>query len=172
MESYIGQICLFGFNFAPNGWAFCNGQLMSIAQNSALFSLLGTTYGGDGRTTFALPNLQGRVPIHQGQGPGLSPREMGEADGTEQVTLLPNQMPAHTHAAILHVSEETANTDAGNGNVLGSAMNFVAPPVEGALNAQSITVAVAGASQAHPNMQPYLTVNYCICLYGIFPSRS
>jgi microcystin-dependent protein len=146
---------------------------MSIAQNSALFSLLGTTYGGDGINTFALPNLQGRVPIHQGTAPGGgNTHVIGEVGGVEAVTLTPAQMPAHTHAAILHVSEETANTDAGNGNVLGSAMNFVAPPVEGALNAQSITVAVAGASQAHPNMQPYLTVNYCICLYGIFPSRS
>jgi microcystin-dependent protein len=172
MESYIGQICLFGFNFAPNGWAFCNGQLMSIAQNSALFSLLGTTYGGDGRTTFALPNLQGRVPIHQGQGPGLSPREMGEADGTEQVTLLSSQMPAHTHSAVLKAYPEGANSDTPSGHSFASAQIFSSEQAEEAMSPGTISVGTTGASQAHPNMQPYLTVNYCICLYGIFPSRS
>ena len=168
MESYIGQICLFGFNFAPKDWAFCNGQLMSIAQNSALFSLLGTTYGGDGRTTFALPNLQGRVPIHQSNN-----HVIGKMGGTEEVTLTAGQMPAHTHVTTFHVSEEDANEEFGGGRAFGSAKNFVnLPPADGILNAQSITVGAAGSSQAHPNMQPYLTVNYCICLYGIFPPRS
>jgi microcystin-dependent protein len=172
IDSYIGQIMLFGFDFEPKNWAFCNGQLMSIAQNSALFSLLGITYGGDGETTFALPNLQGRVPIHQGHGAGLNPYTMGQAAGTEEVTLMPSQMPMHSHDVTLRVSEEPANSEFGNGNVFGSALNFVVPPATEPLSGQGMIVGSAGASQAHPNMQPYLTVNYCICLYGIYPARN
>lgn len=167
MESYIGQICLFGFNFAPQNWAFCNGQLMSIAQNSALFALLGTTYGGDGVTTFALPNLQGRVPMHQGNN-----HEIGERGGSEEVTLTAGQMPMHSHNAVLKVSPERANTDSALNHSFGSSPIFDPEVAEVAMSPSTISVDTAGSSQAHSNMQPYLTVNYCICLYGIFPPRN
>lgn len=175
MEPFIGQICLFGFNFAPRGWAFCNGQLLSIAQNSALFSLLGTTYGGDGIQTFGLPDLRGRAALHFGQGPGLTPREMGESSGSENVTLLSTQMPAHTHLL-------QANTN--NGSVPLSSGSVIANPVDvntDAVNAYTTaapnttlspqSVTSAGGNQPHNNMQPYLVMNYCIATEGIYPSR-
>lgn len=180
MEPFIGQVCLFGFNFAPRGWALCDGQLMSIAQNQALFSLIGTTYGGDGRTTFGLPDLRGRVAIHQGQGPGLSPHTIGEMAGTENVTLLQTQMPMHNH--LLMASSTTATTNNPNGGVMAVAnsaissgedvttQTYASAPNGAAMNPQSISA--AGGNQPHTNMQPYLTMNYCIALAGIFPSRN
>lgn len=180
MDVYIGMIGLFAFNFAPKSWAICNGQLMSIAQNSALFSLIGTTYGGDGVTTFALPDLRGRVPNGQGQGPGLSDYAMGQASGTEQVTLLGMQMPAHNH--LMEVSRSPATVSDPTGGVLAASNGTVdnlgepvtvhsyAPAPNAVANAQAITM--SGGNQPHPNMQPYVTMNYCIALYGIFPSRN
>ena len=177
-EPFIGQIMMFGGNFAIRGWALCNGQLLSIAQNTALFSILGTTYGGNGQTTFALPNLQGRAPIHWGQGPGLSPYSLGQQGGTESVTLNSTQMPAHNHLLL---------TNSGNGNSSVAENNFIANPVlsgatptavnafrttqDGTLmNPQSLSV--AGGNQPFPILSPYLAVTFLIALEGIFPSRN
>ena len=181
MEGYIGEILMFAGNFAPRNWAFCNGQLLSIAQNTALFSLLGTTYGGDGQTTFGLPNLQGRVAIHPGQSPGTSSYDLGESAGTEQVTLTTSQMPAHTHAttvAINAAATAQAPTDNPSGAVPvgGSGQNIYAPAPDGAtpMNAGMAvpTVAVTGGNQPFSVVQPFQCVNYIICLFGIFPSRN
>lgn len=177
-EPFIGQIMMFGGNFAIRGWAMCNGQLLSIAQNTALFSILGTTYGGNGQTTFGLPDLRGRVPVHFGQGPGLSPYSLGQQSGVESQTLTQNQMPAHNHQIM---------TNSNNGNVSSGEGNFIAVPVlSGAsptavnafrstqdgtpMGAQSLSV--AGGSQPFSLLQPYLAVNYLIALEGIFPSRN
>ncbi len=176
MDPFIGEIRMFGGNFAPRGWAFCNGQLLSIAQNTALFSLLGTTYGGDGVTTFALPDLRGRTPIHFGQGPGLTPRTLGERSGSETVTLTANEMPAHNHAMV--ASTGIINTPSPENAFLGQiGEGRDAPPAfVGAtsalttMNPQSINP--SGGSQPHNNMQPYLAVNYIISLEGIYPSRN
>lgn len=179
MEPFLGQICLFGFDYAPTGWALCNGQMMSIAQNNALFALLGTTYGGNGQTTFALPDLRGRVAINQGGGPGLSPHTIGEVSGTENVTLIQTQMPAHNH--MLAVSGSAATTNNPNGGVLAASagndgdgnpvtVNTYNATPNATANPQAISM--AGGNQPHENMQPYLTLNYCIALTGVFPSRS
>jgi microcystin-dependent protein len=175
---FLGTISLFAGNFAPRGWALCNGQLMAISQNSALFSILGTTYGGDGVTTFALPNLEGRAPIHWGQGPGLTPRTIGESAGEENVTLISTQMPMHSHA----VAASTTVGDQGSptGNVLavsadpdsgGNPLNFIAPASANTTMAPGM-IAPAGGSQPHDNMQPYLAVTFIIALSGIFPARN
>lgn len=175
----IGQIQLFGFNFPPRGWAFCHGQILAINQNPALFSLLGTMYGGDGQSTFALPDLRGRVAIGFGQGPGLSQRTIGEFSGAENVTLSPHQMPVHTHQ--LMISDGIGTTDTANGNYLANGAvtiargntvpaNIYATGQNGQLNPNA--VGIQGGSQPHNNMQPYLTLNYCIALQGIFPSRN
>jgi len=175
-EPFIGQIILTPYNFAPRNYAFCNGQLLSIAQNTALFSLLGTTYGGNGTTTFALPNLQGRVPMHFGQGPGLSNRSLGEQSGSESVTLTVNQIPAHNH--VLKGSTTDGSTDSPTNQVLAKAVdpntlngvNSYAASANTNLNAASIDI--AGLGQAHNNLQPYLCLNFVIALQGIFPSRN
>ncbi len=176
MDVYLGMIAMFGFNFAPQGWALCNGQLLSIAQNSALFSLLGITYGGDGVSTFGLPNLQGRVPIGMGNGSGLTPRTQGEMSGTENVTLLSTEMPVHTHLMTASgdsptqaIAQGASMASSGRG---GNTMPIVyANGVTTPVNMASGTTA-AGGNQAHNNMQPYLVMNYCIALQGIFPSRN
>lgn len=175
MEPFIGQIGLFGFNFAPRGWALCNGQLLSITQNSALFSLLGTTYGGDGISTFALPDLRGRVPNGQGQGPGLSDYQIGQASGTENVTLIQSQMPQHNHPLNVSSSPATSNNPAGtvlavSADANEGAVNTYGTTINATANPQAI--GLAGGNQPHENMQPYLTMNYCIALEGIFPSRN
>lgn len=180
MEPFLGQIQLFGFNFAPRGWAFCHGQILSIAQNTALFSLLGTTYGGNGQTTFALPDLRGRVAIGQGHGPGLSPYDIGQMAGAENVTLITTQMPAHTHT--LKVSNTTGTTDVASGNYLANAAVTIARgntvptnlnySTDGNASLNQAAVSPQGGSQPHENIQPYLAMNYCIALQGIFPSRN
>ena len=179
MEQFLGQIIMVGFNFAPRGWAFCDGRLLSIAQNTALFSLLGTAYGGDGQTTFALPDLRGRCAVGIGQGPGLSQRAQGEMSGTENVTLIQTQMPAHTHNLMASTADGTTNvpTEAviaankvpiDRSNVVdGNA--FVQSSPNTVMNPQSI--GAAGGNQPHNNMQPYLAMNYVIALEGIYPSR-
>lgn len=174
MEIYIAQIFMFGGNFAPRGSAFCNGQILSIASNTALFSLLGTTFGGNGTTNFALPNLQGRVPMGAGSGPGLTPRTLGEMSGTETATLNVNNLPAHTHAATLNVSTAAATATSPAGNVLAAAEREVYAPSASmvAANASAVTVQSAGGSQPFSIMQPYLVINFCISTQGIYPSRS
>lgn len=169
-EPFIGEIRMVGFNFAPQGWALCNGQLLPISSNTALFSLLGTTYGGDGRVTFALPNLQSRAPIHQGTGAGLSPRTMGEMGGEENVTLTISQIPAHGHTVACN--NEGATTGRPGGAVPGpSATSIYAPSSDGSTMSQQM-IGPTGGSQPHDNMSPYLCINFVIALEGIYPSRS
>ena len=172
---FIGQISMFGGNFAPRNWAFCSGQIMSIAQNTALFSILGTTYGGNGQTTFALPNLQGRVPIHPGQGPGLSNYQLGQQAGTENTTLLVNNLPPHTHPATVtsNASTGSASDTLPTGNYL-AADNQYKNTANTTLNANAVavTVGIAGNGIPFNNIQPYLALNFLIALQGIFPSRN
>ncbi len=171
-EPFLAEIRIFAGNFAPRGWAFCNGQLLPISQNTALFSLIGTTYGGDGRTTTALPNLQGKAPMHPGRGPGLTSRRLGQTGGVEAVTLTEAQMPNHTHGyrASTAVAEEEGTTNP-QGNTPGRpARNqpYLAPANN--LIEMGETVS-AGSSQPHNNLQPYLAINYIIALTGLYPSR-
>lgn len=168
---YVGELRLFAGSFAPLGWALCQGQQLAIADNETLFQLLGTTYGGDGQNTFALPDLRGRVPVHQGSGPGLSNRVIGQSGGTERVMLTAAQMPTHTHAAM--ASKAAAQAAAGpSGNVLAaSSVNLYGngPPTT-AMGAGA--VAPAGDGQAHDNMAPFQAIHYIIALVGVFPSQS
>lgn len=169
-EPFVGEIRMFAGNFAPRGWAFCDGQLLAVSQNDALFSLLGTIYGGDGRTTFGLPDLRGRIPIHAGQGPGLSNRRLGSKGGAEKVTLTVNQFPSHTHGP-LRASSQTAVDALPGGKVTAQTdtpLYVDDTPVAG-FNAASVTN--VGGSQSHTNMMPFLCVNFIIALFGIYPSR-
>jgi microcystin-dependent protein len=172
-DQFIGEIRIVGFNFAPYGWAQCNGQLLSISQNTALFSLLGTQYGGDGRSTFGLPNLQGRAPMHQGQGAGLSPRVMGETGGETAVTLLSSQIPVHNHA-VQNATESNSGvpgpTAIFGGGGRGKQPAYAPAGTAAAMSASA--VGTTGGSQPHNNMPPYLTLNFVIALQGVFPSRS
>jgi microcystin-dependent protein len=169
MEPFLGQLSLFGFGFPPRGWAKCDGQILPIAQNTALFSLLGTTYGGDGRTTFALPDLRGRVPVHQGQGPGLSNYDLGEVLGAESVTLTTQQLPPHGHGI---QGAATAASKSPSGAVPGynDAGSSYGPP-DGTQMANTMCQPT-GAGQPHENRQPTLAMNWCIATEGIFPSRN
>jgi len=166
---FVGEIRLYGFNFAPRGMAQCNGQLLAISQNTALFALLGTQYGGNGQTTFGLPDLRSRVPIHQGQGPGLSQYVMGEQAGTETVTLLSTQMPAHNH---LHNAANTDATDSSPQNNVPAVIPSGGYTTTANTQMNPAAIANAGGSQPHSNLQPFLTINFCIALVGIFPSRN
>jgi microcystin-dependent protein len=172
-DPFVAEIRIFPFNFAPKGWAFCNGQLLPISQNTALFSLLGTTYGGDGKSTFALPNMQGNAPMFWGQGPGLSLYDEGQQGGTETVMLLQTEMPAHAHQA--SGGSGSGPTSPAN-NTWGAGAGRTPPPTyaDGSPNAimAPMTVAISGGSFPHNNMQPYLTLNFCIALQGIYPPRS
>jgi microcystin-dependent protein len=165
---YLSEIQLFACNFAPRGYAFCSGQILPIAQNTALFSLLGTTYGGNGQTTFALPDLRGRVPVHPGQGPGLSNVSLGEVGGVETVTLTANQMPAHSHTANGTQAAATSTRPSGNVPSGGGAYN---PTPDGSTLASGF-IGSTGGSQPHENHQPYLGLNFCIAVEGLFPSRN
>ena len=172
-EPFIGQIITTGFNFAPIGYALCDGQILPISQNTALFSLLGTQFGGNGQTTFALPDLRGRIPVHQGQGPGLTPRTMGESAGEENHTLISTEMPMHNHLMMTVNVAGALGTP--NGNFLAASSNnqtaIYRPTSDGSsLNPQSISL--AGGSQPHNNMEPYLVISFSIALEGIFPSRN
>ena len=170
-EPFIAEIRIFAGNFAPRGWAFCDGQLLPISQNTALFSLIGTTYGGDGRTTTALPNLQGRAPMHPGRGPGLTSRRLGERGGVETVTLTEAQMPAHNHILRATVARGGVSTPTGNAfNTSSGETAYHAPDTN--VGMSSAMAADTGGSQAHNNMQPYLTINFIIALVGLYPSRS
>ena len=171
MDPFLGQIQAFGFSFPPQGWAFCDGQLLSIAQNSALFALLGTTYGGNGQTTFALPDLRGRSMVHAGQGPGLSPIQQGQVGGLENVTIGLVNMPAHNHSVSIAVNTaagEESNPTTKLASSTGGYSEDVAPgAVLGGLNQQ-----VVGGSQPMGIRNPYLGIYHCIALQGIFPSRN
>lgn len=179
MEEYIGIVKLFAGNFAPRGWAFCNGQLLSIAQNTALFSILGTTYGGDGRTTFALPNLNGRVPVGTGQSTAGSNYTLGEMAGQENVTLTQTQIPQHTHSLQANAGVGSVNTAENNFPAGGQVQIERGSPVyptnsfatSGGTQMNPQAIGVAGGSQPHSNMQPFLAMNYIICMMGIYPPR-
>jgi microcystin-dependent protein len=171
-DPFVAEIRIFPFNFAPKGWAWCDGQILPLSQNTALFSLLGTTYGGNGKNNFALPDLQGRAPMHPGQGPGLSLHDLGETGGTESVTLLESEIPAHNHligaqntplGGVATPAGNTLNRPA-SGNLYS-----VASPAPVAMSPEEL--APAGGDQPHNNMQPYLTLNFCIALQGVFPPR-
>ena len=172
-EPFVGEIRMFAGNFAPRGWAFCDGQLLSISQNDALFSLLGTLYGGDGRTTFGLPDLRGRIPVHAGSGPGLTTRYLGANGGTENETLIVNQLPVHNHAPR---AVDTPGTSSSPENAVWAAAPQGAFYVTGdanpgaTMNSQIATQ--IGGSQSHTNMQPYLCIHFIIALVGIYPSRN
>jgi microcystin-dependent protein len=164
-EPFLSEIRIMSFNFAPKGWTLCNGQLLPINQNQALFSLLGTTYGGDGRVNFALPNLQGRVPIHMGNG-----HTLGEAAGSTAVTLNIQQLPQHTH--VLNASSADANNALPGNNLLAKSPQQVYGPPGSLVAMQPTSVTTVGGGQAHTNLQPYLVLNFCIALQGIFPSQN
>lgn len=178
MEGYISEIRLFAANFAPRNWAYCQGQIMSIAQNTALFSLLGTTYGGNGQTTFGLPDFRSRTAVGTGQGAGLSNCVLGEMEGTETVTLTVNQIPSHNHVANGTVSPGAFSGSGGESNPVGqwpaSSPDLYSTTASGSMGKSpaTLTIQVAGSSAPHINVQPYLGMNYIICLYGIFPSRN
>ena len=174
-EPFIGQIMMFGGNFAPRGWAFCSGQLLSISQNTALFSLLGTTYGGNGQTTFALPDLRSRVPVHAGQGPGLSSYSLGQQGGTETVTLLQANLPPHTHPVNAAGTAPAPAAAAPANNFLAPAARGAPPifstgPGNTAMNAGMI--GNTGSGTPVPNLQPFTVVHFIIALEGIYPSRN
>jgi microcystin-dependent protein len=167
-DPFVAEIRIFPFNFAPKGWAFCDGQLLPISQNTALFSLLGTTYGGDGKSTFALPDLQGSAPMQPGQGQGLSLRDLGEMSGVESITLLQSEMPVHTH--ILNTTNDDGNNTQPAGRYTGRGNALYGPLAAGVLMAVQ-QVSISGGGLPHNNMQPYLTLNFCIALQGVFPQR-
>ena len=168
---FIGEIRMFGGNFAPSGWMLCQGQLLPISENDALFNLIGTTYGGDGQETFGLPDLQSRLPLHSGQGAGLQNYQLGEKAGVESVTLNTQQMPAHTHSFMANTALALSADPTGNIVAEPPVLNLYFGDVAGAaLNQQAIQP--AGGSQPHENTQPFLVINFIISLFGIFPSQS
>jgi microcystin-dependent protein len=176
-EPFVGEIEIFAFNFAPKGWALCQGQLLAISTNTALFSLLGTYYGGDGKSTFGLPNLQGNIPVGMGQGPGLSPYDLGETGGEATVTLLANQLGAHTHTLPVSSVVAKVNTPT-NATVVGAVAGGRGGGAGTAYGTTTLANMAAqpgntaGGNQPHNNMAPYVTFSYCIALQGVFPSRN
>jgi microcystin-dependent protein len=170
-DPFVAEIRIFPFNFAPKGWAFCDGQLLPLSQNTALFSLLGTTYGGDGKSNFALPNMQGNAPMHPGQGPGLSLHDLGETGGSETVTLLESEIPAHSHVLKGAEDDATFKTPL-NLFLAGGNQMYVgpSPTANGTLAPESLPP--VGGDQPHNNLQPYLTLNFNIALQGVFPPRT
>jgi microcystin-dependent protein len=176
-DPFVAEIRIFPFNFPPKGWAFCDGQILPLSQNTALFSLLGTTYGGDGKSTFALPDLQGSSPMHIGfnqPGPGLSVHDLGEQSGTDTVTLLVSEIPAHVHSIMSASNPPPSNAGVPDpttsiGRSSGTTVYLAAPANMGAMAPQTLTP--AGSSFPHNNLMPYLTLNFCIALQGVFPAR-
>ncbi len=194
MDPFIGQIVMFGGNYAPQGWAFCDGQILPINSNAALFAILGTRYGGDGRTTFALPDLRGRVTVHPGRGPGLSSYQLGQRGGVESVVLSTSEIPSHTHVAMvqpqsaqvrINASDEEGDTSSPAGAVWakdpngndtygsgGATTQMASNAVQVEIPNSQVTIGDTGGSQPHTNIQPYLCINYIIALQGYFPPRS
>jgi len=172
MDPFVAEIRIFPFNFAPKGWAFCDGQILPLSQNTALFSLLGTTYGGDGKSNFALPNLQGNAPMHPGQGPGLSLHDLGETGGSEAVSLLESEIPSHNHAMRADLLD-IADTNVPSPNA-SFALSSGGTLYQSSSNTQlgGVALVTAGGDQPHNNMQPYLTLNFCIALQGVYPPRT
>lgn len=172
-DAFLAEIRIFPFNFAPTGWAFCDGQILPLSQNTALFSLLGTTYGGDGESNFALPNLQGLAPLHPGQGPGLNLYDLGESGGSETVTLLESEIPAHTHSAVAATSSGVPNpSTAAWGGALKGHGSLYAPSDAHNVTMNPFALSFAGSGQAHNNLQPYLVLNFCIAMQGVFPPHT
>ena len=170
-DPFVAEIRIFPFNFAPKGWAFCDGQLMPLSQNTALFSLLGTTYGGNGKSNFALPNLQGRAPMQPGQGPGLSLHDLGETAGSESVTLLDSEIPAHSHSVTVSQADGIARFPNDELLATGIGVGMYAAPAN-IKQASANILSASGGDQPHNNMMPYLTFNFCIALQGVFPPRT
>ena len=175
MDPFVAEIRIFPFNFAPKGWAFCDGQILPLSQNTALFSLLGTTYGGDGKSNFALPNMQGNAPMHPGQGPGLSLHDLGETGGSDTVSLLESEIPSHSHAMM--ASSDSADNFVPAAAImlakpLGRGNNLFATTATPLVAMNDNALAPAGGDQPHNNLQPYLTLNFCIALQGVYPPRS
>jgi microcystin-dependent protein len=173
MDPFVAEIRIFPFNFAPKGWAFCDGQILPLSQNTALFSLLGTTYGGDGKSNFALPDMQGNAPMHPGQGPGLSLHDLGETGGSETVSLLESEIPSHSHSlgaqnvalgGVQTPAPATSLNRPASGNLFDTNTTLV--------QMDPNSLAPAGGDQPHNNMQPYLTLNFCIALQGVYPPRT
>ena len=172
-DPFVAEVRIFPFNFAPKGWAFCDGQLLPLSQNTALFSLLGTTYGGNGKSNFALPNVQGSVVMHPGQGPGLSLHDLGETGGSETVTLNGSEMPSHPHNLMATAVTGTQSLPTSNSISRVSGATPYLPPAGAPLVSFSPdAVTPTGGDQPHNNMQPYLTLNFCIALQGVFPPRT
>jgi microcystin-dependent protein len=170
-DPFVAEIRIFPFNFAPKGWAWCDGQLLPLSQNTALFSLLGTTYGGNGKSNFALPDLQGRTPMHPGQGPGLSLHDLGETGGSETVSLLESEIPAHSHSMTASTQIGLENIPTGQNVASGDGINLFAPA--GSLTSMADQMlAPAGGDQPHNNLMPFLTFYFCIALQGVFPPRT
>ena len=169
-DPFVAEIRILPFNFAPKGWAWCDGQLLPLSQNTALFSLLGTTYGGNGKSNFALPDLQGRAPMHPGQGPGLSLHDLGETGGSETVTLLESEIPAHSHIVSASISDGISQTPVNQKLATGVAIGQYAPAAS-FIQLSPNALAPAGGDQPHNNLQPYLTYYFCIALQGVFPPR-
>jgi microcystin-dependent protein len=174
MDPFVAEIRIFPFNFAPKGWAWCDGQLLPLSQNTALFSLLGTTYGGNGKSNFALPDLQGRAPMHPGQGPGLSLHDLGETGGSETVSLLESEIPSHSHTLMSQGATGNRTTPVGNSiaRVSGATPYIPGSPTPPLVNMSDNALAPAGGDQPHNNMQPYLTFYFNIALQGVFPPRT
>ncbi len=170
MSTYVGELRLVGFSFAPQGWQNCDGSILPIAQNDTLFTLIGTTYGGDGQSTFALPDLRGRAPIHMGPGPGLSPQVIGSKGGVESVTITMNQYPAHTHSLL--ASSNAGSSNNATGAVLGNGQPIYSSAAPSVLLNAVVEGNSGGGNQPHDNLQPFLTLNWIISLFGIFPSQT
>lgn len=173
-EPFVGEIKMFAGNFAPRGWAFCDGQLLAVSQNDALFALLGTIYGGDGRTTFGLPDMRGRIPIHAGTGPGLTNRRLGAKGGAERETLTGTRIPFHSHGGTLKAINSNAESHTPVGNVAAIAQGdvYTTEDLDANANMDASAISNVGGSQAHNNIAPFLCINFIIALFGIFPSRN
>jgi microcystin-dependent protein len=172
MDPFVAEIRIFPFNFAPKGWAWCDGQLLPLSQNTALFSLLGTTYGGDGKSNFALPDLQGRAPMHPGQGPGLSLHDLGETGGSETVTLLESEIPGHSHALMSLGAPGNRTSPINNAIARVNQGDAFVPPPAASVSMAPEALPPAGGDQPHNNMQPYLTFYFNIALQGVYPPRT